>query len=60
MNETSHEFPTESGNALTAEQMEELLISYEESFDSKNLISHEEVKKQLEKRLKNKSGQFID
>jgi hypothetical protein len=39
-------------NTLTAEQKEELLLSYEESFDSKNLISHEEVKKQHDKWLK--------
>ena len=39
-------------NTLTTEQKEELLLSYEESFESKNLISHEEVKKQHGKWLR--------
>ncbi len=30
-------------NSLTLEQKEELMLSYEESKDPKNLISHEEV-----------------
>ena len=33
-------------DSLSAEEKDELLLSYEESFDPKNLISHEEVKKQ--------------
>lgn len=39
-------------NSLTHEEKEELLISYGESFDSNNLISHNEVKKQHDKWLK--------
>ena len=39
-------------NNLTEEQKTELLIAYDESFDPRNLISHEEVKKQHEKWLK--------
>ncbi len=39
-------------NSLTPEEKEELLISYGESFDSNNLISHNEVKKQHDKWLK--------
>ncbi len=39
-------------NNLTEEQKAELLIAYDESFDPRNLISHEEVKKQHEKWLK--------
>ena len=50
MNETSPESIEEPWN-LTAEQKEELLASYEESFDPKNLISHEEVKKKHKKWL---------
>ena len=38
--------------SLTPEEQEELLLSYEESFDPKNLISHEEVKAQHSKWLK--------
>jgi hypothetical protein len=37
---------------LTPEQREELMKSYEESFDPKNLIGHEEVMKQHAKWLK--------
>ncbi len=33
-------------DSLSAEEKDELLLSFEESFDPKNLISHEEVKKQ--------------
>jgi hypothetical protein len=36
-------------DGLSSEGKDELLLSYEESFDSKNLISHEEVKKQQAK-----------
>ena len=36
---------------LSAEEKDELLLSYEDSFDPKNLISHEEVKKQHDKWL---------
>jgi hypothetical protein len=39
-------------NRLSDAQKEELLISYEESFDEKNLLSHEQVKLQHEKWLK--------
>lgn len=39
-------------NSLTEEQRNELMISYEESHDSQNLISHELVKKQHDKWLK--------
>lgn len=39
-------------NKLTDEQRQELMLSYEESFDEKNLISHEEVKKEYAKWLK--------
>jgi len=37
---------------LTDEQRVELLLSYEESLDEKNLIQHEEVKKEYSKWLK--------
>lgn len=33
-------------NSLRPEEKDELLLSYEESLDPKNLMSHEEVKKQ--------------
>lgn len=33
-------------DSLNAEEKNELLLSYEESFDPKNLVSHEEVKRQ--------------
>jgi len=36
---------------LSPEEKDELLLSYEESFDPNNLISHEEVKKQHDKWL---------
>jgi hypothetical protein len=39
-------------NTLTEEQQQEVLLAYDESFDEKNLISHEEVKRQHEKWLK--------
>ena len=38
-------------DSLSADEKDELLLSYEESFDSKNLISHEEAKKQHSKWL---------
>jgi hypothetical protein len=38
-------------NSLTEEQKLELLISYEESFDEKNLLDHEEMKIQHKKWL---------
>jgi hypothetical protein len=37
---------------LNKEEKKELLLSYEESFDADNLISHEVVKKQHKKWLK--------
>ncbi len=33
-------------NNLSAAEKEELLIAYDESFDNKNLLSHEQVKSQ--------------
>jgi hypothetical protein len=39
-------------NSLTEDQKTELLTSYEESFDSSNLLSHEQVKLQHDKWLK--------
>lgn len=39
-------------NSLTEAQRNELMISYEESYDTQNLISHELVKKQHDKWLK--------
>jgi hypothetical protein len=39
-------------NALNEEEKEELLIAYDESFDEKNLLRHEQVKLQHEKWLK--------
>jgi hypothetical protein len=39
-------------NNLKEEQKNELHIAYDESFDPRNLISHEEVKKQHERWLK--------
>jgi len=38
--------------SLSVEEKEELLLSYEESLDASNLVSHEEVKKQHEKWLR--------
>lgn len=38
-------------NALTEDQKKEVLLAYEESFDEKNLIAHDEVMKQHEKWL---------
>lgn len=37
--------------SLSTEEKDELLLSYEESFDPKNLISHDEVKGQHKKWL---------
>jgi len=39
-------------SALSEEQKEELLLSYDETFDEKNLLSHQQVKLQHEKWLK--------
>ncbi|MFZ2906447.1 MAG: hypothetical protein WAZ98_09615 [Cyclobacteriaceae bacterium] len=39
-------------DTLSPEEKNELLLSYEESFDSKNLLSHEDVKAQHDKWLK--------
>jgi len=39
-------------NSLNSEEREELLQSYEESFDVKNLISHSQVKNHHDKWLK--------
>ena len=39
-------------NALSKDEKAELLLSYEESLDPANLISHEQVKKQHGKWLK--------
>jgi hypothetical protein len=39
-------------NNLNENERWELMIAYDESFDNKNLLSHEEVKKQHEKWLK--------
>jgi len=39
-------------NNLSESERQELIIAYDESFDNKNLLSHEEVKKQHEKWLK--------
>jgi hypothetical protein len=39
-------------DSLTSEEKEELMLSYEESFDAKNLVSHEAVKGQHDKWLK--------
>ncbi|BAU56178.1 hypothetical protein MgSA37_04375 [Mucilaginibacter gotjawali] len=39
-------------NSLTEDQKKELLTAYEESFDSSNLLSHEQVKLQHDKWLK--------
>lgn len=38
-------------NSLSENEKAELIVSYEESFDAKNLISHQEVKKQHAKWL---------
>lgn len=42
-------------NKLTDSQKEELLLAYDESFDSDNLVQHEDVKKQHEHFLTPKS-----
>ncbi len=39
-------------DSLSPEEKDELLLSYEESLDPTNLISHEEVKKQHDKWLR--------
>jgi hypothetical protein len=39
-------------HGLSENQKEELLLSYDESFDENNLLSHEQVKRQHEKWLK--------
>lgn len=39
-------------NTLNTEEKKELLVAYDESFDEKNLLSHEQVKLQHEKWLK--------
>ncbi|HMG10490.1 MAG TPA: hypothetical protein VK609_18390 [Mucilaginibacter sp.] len=39
-------------NNLNENERQELIIAYDESFDNKNLLSHEEVKKQHGKWLK--------
>jgi hypothetical protein len=36
-------------NSLNEDEKKELMIAYEESFDSNNLVSHEKVKLQHEK-----------
>lgn len=41
---------------LTDEQKNELLQAYDESFELKNLVNHEEVKLQHEKWLEKKFG----
>lgn len=38
-------------DALSSEEKDELLLSYEESLDPKNLLTHEEVKAQHDKWL---------
>ncbi len=49
-------------DSLSSEEKDELLLSYEESFNRKNLISHEEVKgyhdKWLRKNLDKKLSSF--
>ncbi len=39
-------------DSLSSEERDELLISYEESLDPKNLLSHEDVKGQHDKWLR--------
>jgi hypothetical protein len=39
-------------DSLSSEEKEELLLSYEESFDPKNLIGHDQVKRQHDKWLR--------
>jgi hypothetical protein len=39
-------------DGLSPEEKDELLLSYQESFDPNNLISHDEVKSQHDKWLK--------
>ncbi|NJM24791.1 MAG: hypothetical protein HC859_03990 [Bacteroidia bacterium] len=39
-------------DSLNSEEKDELLVSYEESFDQKNLLSHEDVKGQHDKWLR--------
>ncbi len=38
-------------DSLTSEERDELILSYDESFDANNLVSHSEVKKQHTKWL---------
>jgi hypothetical protein len=40
-------------NSLTPEEKQELMISYEESFDAKNLVRNDEVKRHHSKWLEN-------
>lgn len=39
-------------NGLNDEEKNDILVAYEESFDSDNLVSHDQIKKQHEKWLK--------
>ena len=39
-------------DALSENEKQELLLAYDESFDERNLLSHEQVKQQHEKWLK--------
>jgi hypothetical protein len=39
-------------NSLSEDEKEELMMAYKESFDSNNLLSHEQVTLQHEKWLK--------
>ena len=43
--------PGDLWNKLTEKEKHELLIAYDESFDSNNLISHDQVKEQHSKWL---------
>lgn len=44
--------PGELWNRLTKDQQQDLLLAYDESFDTANLISHDIVKQQHEQWLK--------
>jgi hypothetical protein len=48
----SHDGNGHLWNDLSEVEKRELLIAYEESFDTNNLLSHEQVKKQHEKWLR--------
>lgn len=48
----NHEYNGHLWNDLSESEKQELLIAYEESFNSDNLLSHEQVKLQHEKWLK--------